>query len=119
MRLSLLILTVIVLVFSCKKDDLAPDITLDSPTDGQIFHDGDVVTVSGTAHDASSIHMFHLMVTDNNGNALIHDEEHLDEGTHPFTKQFTVHAAHSYLVVVEAEDHSGNTSRKEVNVNVP
>jgi hypothetical protein len=108
------------LLFGCSKsggDTQKPVVVLLTPTGGQQFGAGTVVHITGTASDNDELHMVHVIVTD-----LTHDAEvhhlmyHADAPSYNFDESFTVSAATTYKIHVEADDHVGNDTIIEIQV---
>ena len=75
-----------------KSDDTPPVVNVITPTDNQVFSNGQTVNVKAEVTDETGIHMVHLIVIDNNGIHLDHFEEHLDAKTYTLNRSFTVQA---------------------------
>jgi hypothetical protein len=115
-----LTLFIVLLLFGCSKssgDTQKPVVVLMTPTGGQQFSAGTVVQITGTVTDNDEIHMVHVIVTD-----LTHDVEvhhlmyHADAPSYNFDETFTVSAATTYKIHVEADDHVGNDTIIEIQV---
>jgi uncharacterized lipoprotein YajG len=107
----------ILLLAGCKKDDQAPQITITSPTDNQVFTNGQVISLAGSVSDDDQIHMVHIYVTNHNsGASVLHVAEHLDAKNYTISQTFTAQSGTSYDIEVEAEDHSGNSADKKLSV---
>jgi len=119
MKVSIVLLFSL-LLFSCSKnngDTQKPVVILNTPTGDQQFNAGDIVHITGSVTDNDEIHMVHVIVTD-----LTHDTEvhhlmyHADEKSYNFDETFTIQAATTYKIHVEADDHVGNTTIIEIQV---
>ena len=110
----------VLVLTSCSKnggDTQKPVIILNTPVGNQQFNAGDVVHITGSVSDNDEIHMVHVIVTD-----LTHDVEvhhlmyHADAASYNFDETFTVQAATTYKIHVEADYHVGNTTIIEIQV---
>jgi hypothetical protein len=102
-------------LFGCKKsDELAPEVTVTSPTNNQVYTGGQTVTVHATISDNEGIHMVHAICLDNLGGHLLHFEEHLDAKTYTLNQSFPTISGRTYTLEVEATDHAENVTKKIV-----
>lgn len=99
-----------------KSDETPPVVNVITPSDNQVFTNGQTVNVQAEISDETGIHMVHLIVIDNNGIHLDHFEEHLDGKTYTLNRSFTVQSGKSYTVTVDATDHGDNTTKKDLHV---
>ncbi len=104
----------LLILCSCgKSDEVAPVITLLSPTENQAFTGGQSVTIQGTITDNEGLHMVHLEVTDLSTNGhMIHLEEHFDGKMFDLNKSFTTQTGRSYKIDLEAIDHADNVTSR-------
>ena len=106
---------------SCKKDtgDTSfPVIALSTPSDHQNFKAGQTVTISASISDNDELHEVHLYVKNKATSAeILHVEEHTDTKTYTLLKTFTAQAGVTYKIELEANDHSDNESKVEIEVN--
>jgi hypothetical protein len=59
----------------------------------------------------------HLFVTNKTtGNEIVHYEQHEDLKSVDISKSFTAQAGITYKIKVEADDHNGNGTEKEIEV---
>ena len=77
---------------------------------------GAVVNVSASINDESDIHEAHLDITNNTTNEVLHYHYHPDLKTFTINETFTAVAGTTYKIEVEADDHSGNKSEKEIEI---
>ena len=101
-----------------KSDETPPVVNVLTPTDHQVFTDGQTVNVKAEISDDEGLHMVHLMVIDNSGLHVDHFEEHLDARTYTLNRSFTAHAGKTYTITVGATDHNDNTVDKNLIVSV-
>jgi hypothetical protein len=103
---------------ACKKsDDTAPVVTITAPTDGQSFTAGQTVHVIATISDNTEIHHVHCRVNNaNTDQEILHFEDHIDQPTYNMDQTFTTQAGVTYKIEVEADDHSGNDTKKDISV---
>ena len=108
----------IVFLTGCgKNDDIAPEISITSPTNNQVFSGGQTVNIKANVTDNEGIHMVHVSVTDNStGGHLVHTEDHPDEKAFNVNQTFVGVAGRTYTINIDATDHNENIAKKEVNV---
>ena len=99
-----------------KSDETPPVISVVTPSDNQVFTNGQTVNVKAEISDETGIHMVHLIVVDNNGLHIDHFEEHLDATTYTLNRSFTAESGKSYTLTIDATDHGDNTTVKELHV---
>ena len=99
-----------------KSDTIAPVILLTGPAQQQVFAAGETVTVSADISDENSLHMIHLVVTDNTGGHIIHFEEHYDGKSYSLHKSFVAQGGKTYAIEVGATDHNDNTAKANITV---
>jgi len=97
-----------------KKDEIAPLISVTSPTDNQIFAAGQTVNIKATVTDNEGIHMIHVIAIDNSGGHWVHSEEHVDGKTFEINKSFVTNPGKTYTITIDAIDHDENTTTKEI-----
>jgi hypothetical protein len=103
--------------FSCgKSDDLAPVITITTPTENQVFTAGQTVIIKATVTDNEGIHMVHVIVTDATGGHWVHSEDHTDSKSFDINKSFISQAGKIYTLHIDATDHNENNTIKEFTV---
>jgi hypothetical protein len=118
---SIMKLFCIILLFSLascgKSDDIAPEISITSPGDHQVFTGGQTVNIKASVTDNEGIHMVHVSVIDNStGGHLLHTEDHPDAKSFNINQNFIGVAGRTYTIDIDATDHNENLANKEVNV---
>jgi hypothetical protein len=112
-------LFLLILLAGCEKDEQAPVINIISPIQNQTFAPGQTVQLKVKITDDDQIHMVHYFVTNQTTFVhVLHGDEHLDASTFDLNQTFTAEAGQSYLIQLEAEDHSGNIGKKDVSISV-
>jgi hypothetical protein len=110
----------ILVLTSCSKnggDTQKPVVVLNTPVGNQQFTAGQTVAISGTVTDNDEIHMVHVIVTDLTHDVeVLHLMEHADAASYTFDQSFVAAAATTYKIHVEADDHVGNTTIIEIQV---
>jgi Bacterial Ig domain len=102
---------------SCgKPDEIAPVITVDSPTQNQSFAVGQTITIKANVTDNEGIHMVHVIVIDNSGGHWVHSEDHPDSKSFAINKTFMPAAGKIYTIHIDANDHNENTATSELTV---
>jgi hypothetical protein len=116
----LLLLTMIAVLVSCKKssgDTTKPVIQLTSPMANQQFTAFSSVTISGTIADEGLINEVQVMVTNENTSAQVLNVQHtVGAKSYNVNEVFTVQAATTYKIHVEADDGAGNNTVVEMEV---
>jgi hypothetical protein len=119
MRQLLPLIILLLSLGSCSKssgDDLAPVIVINSPADNATVADDAVVTVAASVTDEGEIHEVHLDITNKTTNEVLHYHYHPDISTFQINETFTAVNGTTYTIEVEADDHSGNKSEKEIEI---
>jgi hypothetical protein len=119
MRCQIILLASSALLFSCSKssgDNMSPVIVINSPTDKETVAADAVVVVSGRVTDDDEIHEVHLDITNKTTNDVLHYHFHPDAKNFDINESFTAASGTSYHIQVEADDHSGNTNEKEIEI---
>lgn len=112
---NILLPVIIIIIFnSCqKKDELAPVISIITPTGNQVLPGNQPINVKANIKDENGLHMVHIMVLDNTNNGhLLHTEEHIDSRNYDLNKSFTPQPGRSYTIEIGAHDHSDNEAKK-------
>ena len=99
-----------------KKDEIAPVISILSPIENQVFSAGQTITIRATVTDNESVHMVHVIVTDETGGHWVHSEEHVDGRTVEIVKTFITNAGKKYTISIDAFDHDENTTTKLMSI---
>jgi hypothetical protein len=112
---------VFALFFTSCKDKEAPVITLQTPTDNQVFHSGDYIKIKGTLTD-KELHEMSMVITVNGSSQqvftrtpTVHDLKSYDIND---SAMFVVSQPVSYLLTVTASDHQDHTTVKTVHFTV-
>ena len=119
MRRLLTLALMVSFISACSKssgDDAGPVIVIISPQANADVAPGAVVNVSASINDESDIHEDHLDITNNTTNEVLHYHYHPDLKTFTINETFTAVAGTTYKIEVEADDHSGNKSEKEIEI---
>jgi hypothetical protein len=119
MRQVLPLIVFVIFFGSCSKssgDDLAPVISINSPADNVTVAADALVTVAASVTDEGEIHEVHLDITNKRTNEVLHYHYHPDVSTFQINETFTAVAGTTYTIEVEADDHSGNKSEKEIEI---
>jgi len=105
----------LVFAFACKKkDEIAPNISITSPNENQVFSAGQTVVIKATVTDNEGIHMIHVIAVDNTGGHWVHSEEHVDGKTFEINKTFVTNPGKTYTITIDAIDHDENITTKEL-----
>src|SRR5215213_11684883 len=108
-------LFILFFLFGCKKnDEVAPVITMISPTENIAITGGQTILVKATITDNEGIHMVHAICVDNLGGHLLHFEEHFEGKTYSLNQSFPTISGRTYTLEVEAIDHADNTTKKVI-----
>jgi|SRR6478736_1455356 len=116
---TFLTLLFVVFISSCSKssgDDAAPVIVINSPQANATVAADAVIAVSATITDEDEIHEVHLDIINKTTNEDFHFHYHPDVKTFNINETFTATAGTTYKIQVEADDHSGNKSEKEIEI---
>src|SRR6478609_308395 len=110
-------LVILIALIGCgKTDEIAPVITMVSPTNNLVVAGGQTVAVQGTITDNEEIHMIHAICTDNLGGHLLHFEEHVDTKSYNLNQSFPTISGRTYTLEVQATDHGDNVTTKTITV---
>ena len=120
MRLFLALALIVLTISACSKssggDDAGPVIVINSPQANAAVAADSVITVSASINDESEIHEAHLDITNKTTNEVLHYHYHPDVKTFTINETFTAVTGTTYTIEVEADDHSGNNSEKEIEI---
>lgn len=113
----------LVLLAACSKDNgeppdnVAPVVTLTTPANNQVFTAGQSITVTGQVTDNKFIKEIHVVIT-NLGSGVEYQHIHIQPGASSFnySQSYTAQAGIFYKIEVIADDASGNSSSKSVQV---
>ena len=111
-------LSALLIAFSCTKketDTTPPFITISSPAVGEMFTSGDSVLVAFSVTDAD-LHGYDYAIIKTATDDTIFDNDLHSHASITFNQKFKLSdAATQFKLIVNGEDHSGNTSSKSVN----
>jgi hypothetical protein len=117
MKKKLIFIALFAIAFiACKKetDTDNPVISISSPTEGQMFSNGDSALVAFTITD-SDMHGFEFVITNTSTNdTLFEAEEHAHMNVTFSNKYKLPDVATPMKITIIGEDHNGNTSSKSV-----
>ncbi|HKC35410.1 MAG TPA: DUF4625 domain-containing protein [Chitinophagaceae bacterium] len=114
---------VLLFLLACSKDPVndkdytAPVLTLNTPTNNQVFTAGQSIMVSGQVTDNKFISQIHIVIT-NLGSGFEYQHVHIMPNASSFTfnQSYTAQAGIFYKIEVIADDGSANSSAKSVQV---
>ena len=107
----------IIMITACGKesDTDNPVVTITSPTEGQMFSNGDSALVAFTITDADT-HGFDLSITNTTNSAVLFEEDEHSHDNITFSKKYKLpDVATQMKITITGEDHNGNTTTKSVN----
>lgn len=116
MNKSIFFIFLAIAAISCNKktDTDLPVITIISPASGQMFSIGDSATISFTITDAD-LHEFGYAIVNTDTDVTLFEDSPHTHGNVSFNQKFKLPGAATQLeLVVEAEDHNGNSNEKSV-----
>lgn len=117
MKKITLILFAAISFIACKKepDTENPVISISSPTEGQMFSNGDSALIAFTVTD-SDLHGFDFTIINSaTSDTLFEEDEHSHDNV-TFSKNYKLPAVATQMrITIIGEDHNGNTSTKSVN----
>lgn len=114
-------------LYSCKKDDNhnhnegAPKITIMAPTDDATFGFTDTITIKASISHDIEMHTYKVWArqTEDNSEVLIKYEHDHSESINIDTWFYPNISSHKhYYIIVEAEDHDGNTAKDSVMIHI-
>src|SRR5688500_18220790 len=117
MRLILALALIELSISSCSKssgDDASPVIVIDSLQPNANVATDSIISVSDSIDDEGEIHEVHVDITNKTTNEVLHYHFHPDMKTFTINETFTAVTGTTYNIQVEADDHSGNHSEKEI-----
>lgn len=103
-------------------DTVAPILSINSPTEGQTFMNGDTIHITAMAIDETAMHQYVWTIKDEGG-SIIHEATvsvH-NETEHDIEEMYEVGrivSATTWTVSIQLEDHGENKDEKSVTVNV-
>ena len=102
-------------------DTTTPIVILNTPTDNQLFANGDIIKVDGKVTD-NSLYRGSIKITDDASGAVIKEQLYEIHGleSYNFSIEYktSVTAVANYKVIVQFEDHGLNANTKSVKVKV-
>ena len=117
------IIYVLVLLGACSKDPGetkdydAPVLTLNTPTDNQVYTAGQNIMISGQVTDNKFIKEIHVVITNlGSGIEYLHVHIHPNASSFTYNQSYTAQAGIFYKIEVIADDGSLNSSAKSVQV---
>lgn len=103
-------------------DTTPPEISIYTPTTGQVFSSGNTITITGRLTDDLGLYRGTIKVINDATGAALHSQAYEIHGLrlYNFNLSYTpsVSAASDYSVVVTFEDHGLNSTAKSVSVKV-
>lgn len=113
----------IVLFFACskgsgeEKDYEAPVVTLNTPSNNQVFTGGQSIMIAGSVTDNRYIKEIHIEITNlANATEYLHVHIHPDGSSFNFNQAFTIQAGITYKIRVVADDASTNSAVKSAEI---
>lgn len=109
---------------SCKKDkhsEGAPTITIMAPLDDTTFGFADTISIKATISHDTEMHTYKVLArqTEDNSVVVIKDEHNHSKNINIDTWFFPNLSEHKhYYIIVEAEDHDGNTAKDSVMIHI-
>src|SRR5215831_4871152 len=105
----------LVIVSACSKhsdkDEVAPMLTLNTPTNNQAYTAGQNIMISGTASDNKYINQIHVVITNQqNGTEYLHVHIHPNSSSFNFNQGYMAQAGINYKIEVIVDDPSSNST---------
>ena len=95
----------------------APALTLNTPSNNQVYTSGQNIMISGQASDNKFINQIHIVITNlATGTEFLHIHIHPNSNSFNFNESYTAQAGISYKIEVIVDDASTNSSAKSVQV---
>lgn len=103
-------------------DTIPPALIVNTPTDNQVFSNGNVITVSGRITDTEGLYRGSIRITNDANGSLVKEQLYEIHGV-PLYNFSVSHAAvvstaSDYTVTVWFEDHGYNAASKSVKIKV-
>ena len=96
-------------------DHTAPVITVISPTNHQVFTNGQTVNISMQVEDSQKIFLVHVHISDNGTGQLLTDiHRYPDDPVYTLAESFVAKAGIEYKIQVIARDTGGNESNQTI-----
>ena len=103
------------LVSSCKKENQAPVVVVNSPTGAIMFSVGDTIGIQGRVSDDAGLHEAGIVLVKSTGDTIFTDYPYVhDLKTYSFQYYFLPTVSGSYTLHVTAEDHMQAVTEKTV-----
>lgn len=103
-------------------DTIPPGIIINTPSDNQVFSNGNNITVSGRTTDNNGLYRGSIRIINDANGALLKEQLYEIHGllAYNFSINYlaTVSAVSNYTVTVTFEDHGYNTVTKSVKIKV-
>lgn len=100
-----------------EKDTQAPVITINSPSNNQVFNGSQAITIAGLVSDNKYIREIHIEITNlTTGQEYLHVHIHPDTATSSFNQSFTLQSGINYRIRVLADDSALNSTVQKVEV---
>lgn len=103
-------------------DVIAPAIEITTPTDGQIFSNGNVINVTGKVTDVGGLYRGSIRITNDANGSLVKEQLYEIHGFQLYNfninHTITITAVSDYTVTVRFEDHGANVTSASVKVKV-
>ncbi|MFI5130766.1 MAG: DUF4625 domain-containing protein [Chitinophagales bacterium] len=100
-----------------QKDYDAPAITVNTPTNNQVYNSGQNIMITGQVTDNKFINQIHVVITNlGSGLEYLHVHIHPNSSSFNFSQSYTAQAGISYKIEVIADDASTNSSATSVQV---
>ena len=100
-----------------EKDYDAPVLTLNTPTNNQVYTSGQNIMIAGEATDNKFINQIHIVITNlASGVEYLHVHIHPNTNSFNFSQSYTAQAGITYKIEVIVDDPSANSSSKSIQV---
>ena len=131
-RLLMPLMSLIVLAACSKSNDddheinnddiVVPVIEIYTPTDNQVFSNGNTISVAGKVTDDKGLYRGTIKITDDTNGAVVKEQAYEIHGFLSYSFNLphvtSVSIVTNYTVAVQFEDHGTNVSAKSVKVRV-
>jgi Bacterial Ig domain len=99
------------------KDYDPPVLTLNTPTNNQVYTAGQNIMISGSASDNKYINQIHVVITNlATGTEYLHVHIHPNSSSFNFNQAYAAQAGITYKIDVIVDDASSNSTAKSVQV---
>ena len=97
---------------SKKTDALPPEIFLDTPTENQVFANGDNVSIKGSARSSTTIALMHVHISNNStGELLVDIHRYPDASLYVIDESFLATSGTTYKIQLLVTDKFANETR--------